>query len=450
MDESADSTTTTTVRAGGGPGPTVRCGLPDLMLADLAVSVVLCFPHRLTPHRLATGLARALALAPIFAGRLRTTTGGGLEIVCADAGVPFTTAEAPDTLPEVLARLTLTAAGYVDHVPAAAARTGDHPLLTVRLTHLADGGTVLGCSWHHALGDVQTFTTLLQAWSAAVEGTEPPAPVLVEDRDAYLDTVLPRTDCGRPGFRLPDPADAARLAREVDRAALANRTVQLYFTDAEAARTRAAFEAAAGTRLSVNDALTAHVMTTLRALDDNPDEQYLTMPVNLRRFLGVPPGVLGNLLGEVHLPAAPGQSPAAFAAAIRAAVADFTTSQLSLRASRSFLAALGPDRLRACVPLGFDPARKTFTLSSWCRTGVYGLRFEGERPVFFGPTGNLPLPWVSWLVEGFDGRGLLLTVVLPARLAAAVRAPAGRAALHPFRAADEQLPPPARRVPRLV
>ncbi|MCX4750750.1 acyltransferase [Kitasatospora sp. NBC_01287] len=446
----APADATRTVRAGSAPGTTVRCGLPDLMLADLAVSVVFCFPRALDADRMAAGLARALARAPIFAGRLRTAPDGTLEIRCTDDGVPFTTAVAPDTLPEVLGRLTLTAAGYTDHVQATAARTGGHPLLTVRLTRLADGGTALGCSWHHALGDMQTFMVLMSAWSAAVEGTEAPEITVVEDRDAYLDSVLPPTDAGRPGFRLPDAADAARLTREIEQAALANRTVQVYFTDDEPARMRAEFSEQAGTRLSTNDVLTAHLMSTLRQLDENHDEQYLTMPVNLRRFLDAPPGVLGNLLGEVYLAGPPDQAPAELAAAIRAAVTDFTGSHLSLRASRAFLDALGRERLRDCVPLGFDPARKTFTLSSWCRTGIYRLSFEGQRPSFFSPTGNLPLPWVSWLVEGFEGSGYLLTVVLPARLAAKVRSAAGRAALHQFREPADVLPPLAGAVRKLV
>ncbi|MFE0460723.1 acyltransferase [Kitasatospora sp. NPDC058965] len=420
---------TRTVKAGRADGTIVRLALPDLMLADLAVSVVLCFPRALDPEPLATALARALERVPLFGGRLRTVP-GGLELVCSDAGVPFGTAESPDTRAEVLPRLPRGGGGYTDPLPAAAARTEDLPLLSVRLTRLADGGSVLGCSWHHAVGDIASFTVLLRAWSAELEGTGAADPEpLVTDRTALLESVLPARDSGRPGFRLPGPAEAALLAREVAQAPLANRTVQLHFTEDEVDRMRAAF----GPGISANDAICAQVLSTVRALDGHQDAQRLVVPVNLRRFLGLPPLLLGNLLGEICLDSPAGQSPAELAGELRAAVADFTRSQLSLRSSLDFLAGAGPERLADCVPLGFDPARRTFTLSSWCRSGVHGLTFQGQHPEFFGPAGNLPLPWVSWLVEGVGGHGYLLTAVLPARLAGRLRSPAGRAALHPHR-----------------
>jgi hypothetical protein len=427
---------TRTVRAGHADGTIVRLALPDLMLADLAVSVVLLFEDALDPDRLAAALARALRQVPLFGGRLRATADGP-AIVCDDSGVPFRTAAAPDTLAGLLPRLPRVGGGYVDQVEAAAARTEDLPLLTVRLTRLADGGSALGCSWHHAVGDVSTFVTLMRAWSAALEGTGAPAPVLVADREAYLDSVLPAEDCGRPGFRVPDAAEAAVLAREVAQAPLANRTVQICFTDDEIARMRAAF----GPGISANDAVCAQVLCTLRELDGHREEQRLVVPVNLRRFLGVPAELAGNLLGEAVLASPAGQQPAELAAEVRGAVADFTRSQLSLRSSQAFLAELGRDRLGECVPLGFDPARRTFTLSSWTRSGLHGLGFGGPRPVYFGPVGNLPLPWVSWLVEGVGGHGLVLTAVLPARLAGRLRSAAARAAVHRYRDLGEELPP---------
>ncbi|PYC82191.1 hypothetical protein C7C46_10815 [Streptomyces tateyamensis] len=420
---------TRTVQAGRADGTIVRLALPDLMLADLAVSVVLCFPRALEPEPVAAALARALARVPLFGGRLRSTA-EGLELVCSDAGVPFTTAGSPDSLAEVLPRLPRGGGGYTDPLPATAARTEDLPLLSVRLTRLADGASVLGCSWHHAVGDIASFTVLLRAWSAELDGTEPPelAP-LVLDRTALLEAALPAEDSGRPGFRLPDPAEAALLAREVAQAPLANRTVQLHFTDAEVARLRADF----GPGVSANDAICAQVLSAIRELDGHGQAQRLVVPVNLRRFLGLEPQLLGNLLGEICLDSPAGQTPAELAAELRAAVGDFTRSQLSLRSSLRFLAEAGPERLRECVPLGFDPARRTFTLSSWCRSGVHQLTFLGQHPSFFGPAGNLPLPWVSWLVEGEGGHGYLLTAVLPARLAGRLRSAAGRAALHPHR-----------------
>jgi hypothetical protein len=63
----------------------------------------------------------------------------------------------------------MASSDFVDHVAAPAARAGGLPLLTVRVTRLSDGGMVLGCSWHHAVGDMHSFMLLMRAWSAFVE-----------------------------------------------------------------------------------------------------------------------------------------------------------------------------------------------------------------------------------------------------------------------------------------
>ncbi|MEU9080170.1 acyltransferase [Kitasatospora sp. NPDC004745] len=438
-----------TVRAGRAPGTVLRCGLMDTMLADLAVSVVLCFDRPLDDERLAAGLARALERVPVFAGRLRTVD-GVLEAVCDDSGVPLDLYTVDGTLAEAMGRVTAPGSDLADPVDAPAARTGGAPLFTVRVTRTGDGGTVLGCSWHHAVGDLHSFMLLLRIWSAAVEGEELPEAELVEDQDALLAGVLPESDCGRPGFRVPGEEEAQLLAREVAAGPRANRTVQILFTDAEVERMREEFSAAAGRRLSSGDVLCAHVVCTLRELDGDGAERWLTVPVNARRWLGLSPALVGNLLGDVHLPHQPKDGPAALAGALRAAVEEFPTAHLNLRANLDFLASLGRDRLRDCVPLGFDPQARRFSFSNWSRFGAYRVSFQGHRPVFFSPTANYPLPWVSWTVEGFGGAGFLTTVVLPARLAARVRGAEGRAALHRFRAAADELPTSAAAVPKVI
>ncbi|MFE4975026.1 acyltransferase [Kitasatospora sp. NPDC056651] len=438
-----------TVRAGHATGRVLRCGLMDTMLADLAVSVVLCFESPLDDDRLAAGLALALERVPVFAGRLRTVE-GVLEAVCDDAGVPFEVYAVEGTLAEAMGRVTAAGSELVAPVDAPAARAGGVPLLTVRMTRTADGGTVLGCSWHHAIGDLNSFALLLRIWSAAVGGEPLPEAELVDDQDELLAEVLPEADCGRPGFRLPSAAEAELLAREVAAGPRANRIVQIAFTDAELARMCEEFGAAAGRRLSSGDALCAHLLSTLRELDGDDAERMLTVPVNVRRWLGLSPALVGNLLSEVHLPHRPKDGPAVLAGALRTAVEEFPTAHLNLRANLWFLATLGRSRLRDCVPLGFDPQERRFTFSNWSGFDVYRVSFQGQCPVLFSPAANYPITWVCWTVEGYRGEGRLATVVLPARLAARVRGTEGRAALHRFRRAEDQPPASAAVLPRVI
>jgi hypothetical protein len=94
--------------------------------------------------------------------------------------------------------------------------------------------------------------------------------------------------------------------------------------------------------------------------------------------------------------------------------------------------------------------RRTFGFSNWSRMGVYDIAFEGHRPVFFSPAASFPVPWVSWLVEGFENTGFLLTVTVPSRLAGRLRGADGSAALHRFREPGDELPALAKAARRLI
>jgi hypothetical protein len=344
--------------------------------------------------------------------------------------------------------MTLPTAGYVDTVPAGPDRPADGPLSSVRLTRLADGGMVLGCSWHHALGDLRSYMLLLHAWSAAVEGRPLPEVVLATDRDAQLDAVLPATGgARRSGFRLPEPAEAAELARELRAAPRSNRIVQIHFTDAEVARMRAEYGAEAGVRLSANDVLIGHLVGTLRRLDGDGEARRLATPVNYRRHLGLHPNAIGNLVGELAFTCPPAARPAEVAALLRREVDRYLDEHLNVRANREFLAGIAPERMPETMPAGFDPQGRTFFLTNWCRGGLYDVTFGGDRPAWFAPEIPLPTPWSSWATEGVGGVGYLVTVVVPARLAGRLRTDPG---LHRFRAPDEELPPFATRVRKLA
>ncbi|HEX3649361.1 MAG TPA: acyltransferase [Pseudonocardiaceae bacterium] len=417
---------TTVVRPAPPADLVVRCGLTDTMLAGVPASLAMFYRGTLDAGRLADGLAAALAHVPVFAGRMRRGDNGLLAIECGSGDVPLSTGEVAEPLGDAIGRVAIAGSGYLDHVSEM------EPLLRVRISLLADGGTVVGLSWHHAVGDMHSLALLLHSWSAAVDGRPLPAAQVVLDRDAYLDAVLPEQDCGRPGFRLPDDDEAERLRREVGNSMAANRTAQVYFAAAEVARMRQKFVADAGRPLSANDVLCAHLTTTTRRLDDDTEDRMLTVPVNLRRPLGLADDAVGNLLGDVQVRCPSGGEPAALAADIRAGVSGFVDRHLNLRTNRAFLAGIGAGRLSDCVPVGFDPKRRTMTITDWTRFGAYDITFGGQRPALVTAVANPPLPWLCWFIEGFDGTGVLATVVLPARLAARLRGAEGRAALHRY------------------
>jgi hypothetical protein len=262
--------------------------------------------------------------------------------------------------------------------------------------------------------------------------------------------VLPLQDGGRPGVRLPDPAEAAELLAELGSALRANRVVQGYFTNAELATMKAEVTATAGRRLSTNDVICGHLLSTIRVLDDDPEARAMAMPVNIRTHLNVPASAVGNLVNEIYVSSAPKSTADAIAVDIRTAVNEFRSAHLSIRSNRRYVESIGRSRLRECFPIAFNPARKTFALTNWSRFGVDDIAFDGQTPVLFSPVTNLALPWVAWLVEGFEGNGMLFVVGLPARLANRLRGADGRAALHRHRDPDEELPALAKAVRKLA
>lgn len=419
------------------------------MLANVPVSVVFFFEHALDSERLAEGLARTLHHVPVFGGRMRTRD-ELLEIVCDDVGVPMTTYDVEETIGEAIGRVMLPSSGFVEHIDGSREQDGGHPLLTVRLSRLADGGTVLGCSWHHGVGDMHTLALFLRAWSAHVEGAAPPEVRVVNDLDAYLDKILPPQDAGLPAFRLPDPEEAAGLRREIDGALRFNRPVQIYFTDAEIDRMQRALSAAAGRRLSKHDVLSGHLAAAIRQLDADTAQRKLTMPVNIRQRLDIPTAIVGNLVEDVQVGCAGGAAAAAIAADVRATIDDFPGSHLRFRASWAFLEAVGRARFGDCFPYGFDPPSRTFIVTNWSRFGAYDITFGGQRPALVSPTTRLPLPWMCWLIEGFGGSGYVATVILPSRLTARLRGPVGSAILHQFREPGDPLPALAGAVRKLA
>ena len=440
-----------TVRAGTAPGTVVRLGLRDEILSNIPVAIVTFYEHAVPIDDLVQGLAVALAAVPVYGGRMRTTPEGRLEIVCSDDGVPFVVYTVDETLPEAVGRAPSPSNGLVDHVDTDAAKTGDAPLLGIRINLLGDGGMAIATAFNHAVGDMQTYMLLMRAWSAAVDGRPVTQAVVVPDLDAHVGAVVPEHTVGEVSFRLPDTEERALLDDTLQQSLRANRTLQVYFTEAEVAQLRADLSAEAGRKLSTNDVLAAHIQTSLRDLDtDYTGPRPIVMPANLRPRLGLPDTVTGNVLGEISAVLAPEMSAAGFAAQIRARLEDPDYTPVSFRADHARIAELGDDHIMDVVPFAFDPARRAFSFSNWTRFGYDTLTFGGHPLVLMSPSVPVTLPWTSWMVEGFHGTGLLLTLVVPVRFATRLRGETGRARLHRHRPADDVAPELISRAGRII
>ncbi|MFF1920187.1 acyltransferase [Streptomyces sp. NPDC058221] len=437
-----------TITSGKVRDTVVQCGSTDATYVERYVAVAFFFERAVNGEDLADGLRRALGLVPVFGGRLRAG-GDALEIVCSDAGVPMTVLDVDASLSDAVREATHPDWGLTERVDVMNEPLEARPLLTVRICRLADGAMTLGCTWNHSVGDMGSFMQFIRVWSALVEGITPPEVLIVDDRDGYLDRVLPREGSGQPICQPLSRDELTGAGHRMPPMREDNGTVQICFGDDEVRRMRQMFGGEPSRPLSSNDVLCAHLVTTFRGMEADPVPWNLSVPVDLRPRLGVPAEFLGNLVQSMFLPCPPMETADVLAARIRSGLDDFTQSHLCMRSDRAFVGPVGRSRFHRCAPVAFDPAHRTFIVTNWSRAGAYGVSFDGQHPVFFSPvvSSRAPLSWFGFLNRGFGDRGFLLTAVVPARLAEHLRSPEGRAAVHRFvdpaeeRRAHAVLPP---------
>ena len=177
----------------------IRCNAGDAIVANLATHFVFFFERHLDTRALGRAFAQALTNLPIFAGRIGIDN-GRMRIRCEGQGVPFTSVSSNRTFREAIRSASEdTGLWLVDPVNGATARWGLGPVCKVRVTHLADDATAIGFSWHHAVGDMQTFMHFMNAWSAAAADKPLAEPLIVEDALATSTSISPPMALGTPG-----------------------------------------------------------------------------------------------------------------------------------------------------------------------------------------------------------------------------------------------------------
>ena len=416
----------------------IRCNVADAMVANVAMHIVFFFNRHLNAHALSRALARALTNMPMFAGRM-TMRHGGTRIRCNGQGVPFTSASSDCTLDDAIRSLTQDSGDWlIDPVNGAAARWGFGPLCKIRITHLAEGATAIGVSWHHLVGDMQTLMIFMRAWAAAAAGQPIAEPLIVEDRASYLNEQLPACGAPEPTVRCLGFGELGRSVLYLARDARKQRTVSFYFGDDELARMRDTY--GSRMRLSANDVVCAHVSEALMSADPATETRTLAIAVNLRNRCGLDPMLVGNMVTAMKFDLRRGEGVRSTAERIRQSVDHFADEHCDLRVNQRFLDAAGRWRGARCVAAGFDPARWNPVITNWSGFGVYRLRFEDTYTSYCTPLMNFPVAGVGILVEGAEGRGLVFQMTLPPEDFEAMCSPAIREHMHRFRRADDDIP----------
>ena len=416
----------------------IRCNVADVLAANAAVHIIFFFNRHLNADALRRALARALTNMPLFAGRM-TMRHGGMRIRCNGQGVPFTCASSDCTLDDAIRSLAQDRGDWlIDPVNGAAARWGFGPLCKIRITHLAEGATAIGVSWHHVVGDMQTLMIFMRAWAAAAAGQPIAEPLIVEDRASYLDEQLPACGAPEPTVRCLGFGELGRSVLYLATDARKQRTASFYFGDDELARMRDTY--GSRMRLSANDIVCAHISEALMSADPATETCTLAIAVNIRNRCGLDPMLVGNMVTAVKFDLRRGEGVRSTAERIRQTVDHFADEHCDLRVNQRFLDAAGGWRGARCMADGFDPARWNPVITNWSGFGVYRLRFEDTYTSYCTPLMKFPIAGVGILVEGVGGRGLVFQMTLPPEDFEAMCSPAIREHMHRFRRADDDIP----------
>jgi Transferase family len=416
----------------------IRCNVGDAIVANLAVHIVFFFERRLDTRALEDAFAHALTKFPIFGGRMALGN-GRMRIRCEGHGVPFTSVSSDRTLRDAIRSASEDAGDWlIDPVNGATARWGLGPLCKVRVTHLAEGATAIGFSWHHVVGDMQTFMHFMNAWAAAAAGNPLADPLIVEDRAVYLDEHLPADGARRPGVRCMGLAELARSALYLAKDARRQRTLSIYFGDDEIGRMRDAY--GCRMRLSANDVVCAHVAEAVMKADPAVDRRTFAIVVNARKRCGLDPMLLGNVITTLNLGLQRGEAARSISERIRHNVDHFADEHCDMRINQRFLDAAGAWRAGRCVSTAFNPARWNPIVTNLSGFGVHRIHFEDTFASYCTMVMRLPIAGGGALMEGADGRGLVFQMALPPREYEAMSSPASRENMHRFRCAGDDIP----------
>lgn len=416
----------------------IRCTGIDRLVETLPISIVFFFERHLDADALSEALSGALAHVPVYAGRISVAR-GEFRIRCRGQGVSFTVASSEHTLTEAI-RSTAENRGHwlVDQVDVVSAHRGRSPLLAIRVTHLADGSTAIGCCFHHSVGDLRSFMSFVHAWAAVAAGKSVSEALIVEDRSAYLDERLPPDTARVPGVRAIRLSEAARLVLYAAKDARKKTTVSLYFGDDEVHRMRNAYGPA--TLLTTNDVVCAHVSEALMLADPAAARRTLAIAVNVRKRCGLDPMLFGNMVTLLKVEVRRGEGAATIANRIRHGVDHFVDEHLDMRSNLKLTDAAGTWGIYRCAPAAFDVRRWGPGVTNWSNEGLHRVRFEGVTPSYVTPVMNFLVPGTGVMLEGAGGRGVLLVMTLPPEIAEAMSSPTIRDHLRRFRREDDAIP----------
>lgn len=389
---------------------TVKCAAVDAVPAS-PIRIAFCFEKGAPPEQLCAGLSEALAIVPVFAGRLIAGP-RDRRIDCRGQGARLSHRSTEETLGSVLRSPIIREHAFIDPEPAFA---GEGLLLAVDVTGFSCGGMLVVISWDHTVGDIASVGLLLRAWSLVGAGRPVvEMPRLILDRPAYLRRHLPLAPANDCELEIR-PRTTRERGRPTAAAQSPSRVlVHLVCDGADLDELREQSRRQTGVRVSKNDALCAHIITTLAATEPSSRLRQLVLVVDVRRRSPIDETAIGNMV-VVEAIDYPRSTPAAeFAAMIRHRVDALSSASGRLHRAEVFWA---EHRHSATLDeLAFRhvaPGSGVLSTTNWTGQGLHVFSPHGAEPCQVRLIGVTTPNALACIIERPRGAGLAVTLSLP-------------------------------------
>jgi shikimate O-hydroxycinnamoyltransferase len=413
----------------------IRHGNPQARLMPLnpldhfedhfGVAYVAFYRRTLDYEQLRRGLEVLLPSYPLLTGRMARSGRGQLAIALNDAGIPFDLRHSSDSFADWLYPDRDRIGVFVDKIVPQALFRGSKPLMTLRLTQLKGGGSVLGIGFGHVLADGTGFVELLQRWARAARG-EPLAAGPCWDRQemaAYLHdpafdaATVPLAAEEYHGLCELSRRQLVRLYADVMRVLphMTGLTLRLRGEAIEALKARV--NAGHSEQLSSNDVISAYLYKLFNKCFDAPDDRpsrFLTVADLRSRTPGVPPqGLFAGMSGHLLHTATAREIAALDLHALGLQIRRMTRGIEARRflEQEAWLGRRVERRRMHRVFAAHDPFQPGFFVSNCQRIPFYNMDFGSGRPACFTlPTELAPRIMQIWPVADGDGCELTLNV----------------------------------------
>jgi hypothetical protein len=397
----------------------ITCSLADLFVARIPVPVVFFYQAIIPQETFIHALETALSDFPIFAGILIKEQ-DQLYIDCNNQGVQVRIEHLTEPLAITSELTTQPSNHFVDLIRPNDVLKHKKPLLTIRL-HYHPNGMTIGYCWHHTLGDMATFMTFLSAVSLCAQNKPCSTPLIIQDRDNYLQdwlTTHAKTSTHRPFDRLIS-MNALDILRFIKHLCTRKQVLYVHFEPSMIDALKQQVQTLTGKKVSRNDVVCAHVLHLIaKHRNDHAKHLHTAIAVNYRPRLQLDASLLGNYVDTLSLQCDRQASVAHIASHIHDGIAHHIEKHFSHANIHQFIESFGSlKKLNRMLPRDMMPKYKNLIISNWCNFGVYAIDFGVTAPSFFLPIGEAPFPWLSCIVEAPKQAGLLMTLVLPSRLA---------------------------------